>query len=250
MKTLVVFRKEFGDIIKSKTLLLFIVIILASLTPAIIGMRIGMLNLIEQGGPWEEIGPVLEYQIGSVVWLNSFLILILLPFVLCLNSLIQEKAKRITESLLATPLGVKSLWLGKSLGAFLPGFIFNLVIIIILLAVVNLAIIQPATGYLVLPWATLVTGLVILPILVLPLVLIVTLILLTVNSQLAMVIGVLLVVGLAQVPAQVFPRIGIAFTSWDFALLHLGIALLLGLIAAFLGRICLTKERVVLSCKA
>jgi len=75
-------------------------------------------------------------------------------------------------------------------------------------------------------------------------------VLLTVNSQLAMVIGVLLAVGLAQVPAQVFPRIDIAFTSWDFAWLHLGIALLLGLIAAFLGRICLTKERVVLSCKA
>ena len=250
MKTLVVFRKEFGDIIKSKTLLLFIVIILASLTPAIIGMRIGMLNLIEQGGPWEEIEPVLEYQIGFELWLFSFLILILLPFVLGLNSLIQEKAKRITESLLATPLGVKSLWLGKSLGAFLPGFIFNIIIIMLMLAVFNLAIIQPATGYLVLPWATLVTCLAILPILVLPLVLIVTLILLTVNSQLAMVIGALLVVGLAQVPAQVFPCIDIAFTSWDFALLHLGIALLLGLIAAFLGRICLTKERVVLSCKA
>ncbi len=247
MKTLVVFRKEFSDVLKSKTLLLFIVIILASLTPAIIGMRTGMLNLIEQGGPWEEIGPVLEYQIGFVVWLNSLLLLVLLPTIFGLNSLVQEKAKRVTESLLATPLGVKSLWWGKSMGVFLPGFIFNIIIVLLSVAVFNLAIIQPATGHMVLPWANLVTCLVVLPLMVLSLVLLLMLIaLITTSPQIAMMIVIFLVVG----SSQILLRIGINITSWDFALLHLGIALLLGLIAAFLGRICLTKERVVLSCKA
>jgi ABC-type transport system involved in multi-copper enzyme maturation permease subunit len=247
-KALFIFRKEFRDIIRSKMFLIFIGIMCASLTPGLLNMRRGIANVIEQSSAWGEIKPMLEYQIGFMLWLISFLVLILLPFVLGLNSLIQEKARRVTESLLATPLEVKSLWWGKSLGAFLPAVIVNLVITVIIAAVLNFLIIEPATGHFVLPPATLVTCLVVLPLLVLPLVLILTLVILIANPQVATIVGVLLVVGLAQVPAQLFPRIGIAITSWNFAWMHLGIAALLGGITFFLARL-LTKERVVLSSK-
>jgi ABC-type Na+ efflux pump permease subunit len=212
-KALLVFRKEFRDIIKSKMFLFFIAILCASLIPGFLGLRSGIANVIEQGGAWGEIKPMLEYQVGFMLWLISFLVLMLLPFCLGLNSLIQEKAKRVIESLLATPLGVKSLWWGKSLGAFLPGLIVNVLITVIIAAVLNFVMIEPTTGHFVLPPSTLVTCLVILPLLVLPLVLILMLVILTANPQVATIVGVLLIVGLAQVPAQVFPRIGITFTS-------------------------------------
>jgi hypothetical protein len=79
----------------------------------------------------------------------------------------------------------------------------------------------------------------------LPVVLILMLLVLTMaNPQVATIVVVVLGVGLGQL----FPRIGIAYTSWNFAWIHLGIAALLGVITFFLARL-LTKEKVILSSK-
>jgi hypothetical protein len=208
-------------------------------------MRSSIDSLIEQGSAWPEIKPILENTTGMMLWLISFLAILLLPLILGFGSLIQDKVKRVIESLLATPLGVKSLWWGKSLGAFLPAAIVNLVITLIIAAVFNFLIIEPATGHFVLSPATLVTCLVMLPLLMLPVVLILMLLVLTMaNPQVATIVVVVLGVGLGQL----FPRIGIAYTSWNFAWIHLGIAALLGVITFFLARL-LTKEKVILSSK-
>jgi len=173
----------------------------------------------------------------------------LLPFCLGMNSLLQEKAKRIVESLMATPLGIKPFWWGKSLGAFLPAFIVNLIVILIITAALNFIIIEPVTGHLVFSLPALVTSLVILPLLILPLVLILTLVFLIADTRTATIIGVLVAVGFAQIPAQVFPRIGIQIASWNFSRVLLGVTVLLWIIAAFLTRF-LTTEKVILSSKA
>jgi ABC-type transport system involved in multi-copper enzyme maturation permease subunit len=244
-KTLVVFKKEFRDIMKIQTVLTFVAIVCAIFVPFFLSMRSGVASLIEQGSAWGEIRSMLENQTGMMLWVTSLMVLMLFPVLFGFGSVVQEKTTRVMESLLATPLGVKSLWWGKSLGAFLPGFIVNVVITVIIAAALNFLIIEPATGYFVLPPATLVTCLVILPLLVLPLVLILMLLtLIRAKITIASWINMLLIIGLILG----LPRIGIPYTSWNFAWIHLGIAALLGVVPFSLTRL-LTKEKVVLSSK-
>ena len=49
---------------------------------------------------------------------------------------------------------------------------------------------------------------------------------------------------------QILSSTGIEFNSWNFAWLHLGAGIVIGLITAFLGRSYATKERIVLSAKS
>ena len=243
-----IFRRELVTLIKSRLLWLFAAIMLASsIIPTFLGMRDSVAGMISQAGNWQEIQPVLETSLGFTLWSSSFLVLMLFPLVFGFNVLVVEKAKGVTESLLVALPRVEPLWLGKSLGVFLPAYVINLIITLLMVAVFNLWIIVPAGGQMILPWASLTTSLVTLPFMLLALVfLLIFLALIISNSRIVSIAALLLIVGMSQV----LSRNGIEVNSWNFAWLHLGAGIVIALITTFLGRSYATKERIVLSAKA
>lgn len=242
-----IFRRELTTTIKSRLLLLFAAVMLASLIPTILGMRESVAGMISQVGDWQEIQPVLERSLGFTLWLSSFIVLMLFPLVFGFNALIVEKAKGVTESLLVALPRVEPLWWGKTLGVFVPAYVINLIITLLLVAAFNLWMIVPAGGQMIIPWATLTTSLVTLPLMLLALVfLLMFLAFIISNSQIISIAAILLMVGMTQI----LSRTGIEFNSWNFAWLHLGAGIVIALITAFLGRSYATKERIVLSAKS
>jgi hypothetical protein len=242
-----IFRRELATTIKSRLLLLFAAIMLASLIPNFLEMRDSVVGMISQAGDWQEIQPVLERSLGFTLWLYSFLVLMLITVIFGFNALVVEKAKGVTESLLVALPRVEPLWWGKTLGVFLPAYVINLIITLLMVAVFNLWMIVPAGGQMILPWASLITSLVTLPFMLLALVfLLMFLALIISNSQIVSIAAILLMVGMSQV----LSRTSIEVNSWNFTWLHLGAGIVIALITVFLGRSYATKERIVLSAKA
>ena len=155
-----------------------------------------------------------------------------------------DKNKRTLESLLATPLSLRQVWLGKSLAVALPSVIMALVVSLVVVLVVNVRLVAPVAGSYVMPsvlsW---VAGLVIVPLLVFVGVCLVTLLqLIIVNPRIATFVftGIFLAVYMGTITE--------ATASWNFAFIFLVIAVFFAALVLFLARF-LTKERVVLSSK-
>ena len=161
------------------------------------------------------------------------------------QTMTREKARGNIESLLATPLKVKDIWLAKSLAIFLPGLFWGEAFTLITMIAVNYIYFVPKIGFLITPWIA-ISSFVAAPLIYICLSLLVHLIGLTGRPATGNVI--------AQVflPVIVTLMINLAIhhildaASWPFALTNLGIATALGIIVIFLQPR-LTKERIVLS---
>jgi ABC-type Na+ efflux pump permease subunit len=160
----------------------------------------------------------------------------------------KEKAKGPIESLLATPLTAKGLWIGKSLAIFLPAYVMGFISTLILVLVVNFAAILPATHHFILPPPEALTSFMMIPLLMLALISAGVLFSLITNPMVGQTIVMFIGVILLQLVGQVGGRITWLLASWDYALYNLAGAALLGTIAFPLSRF-LTKERIVLSSK-
>ncbi len=83
-------------------------------------------------------------------------------------AIIVDKSKRSLESLMAAPVSLKKIWLGKSLAVTLPSVIFSLAAYIIAYVVLNFMKVMPATGGFIAPgWLALVSAFILMPLLIL-----------------------------------------------------------------------------------
>ena len=161
------------------------------------------------------------------------------------SSITREKSRGNIESLLATPLKVKGIWLAKSLAVFLPGLVVGEMLTLIALIAVNYIYIVPKMGFLVTPWIA-INSFVAVPIMYFCLSLLVHLIGLTGSPQTANVVVQVFLPTMVALGINLPLHFGLDITSWPFALIHLGIAAAAG-IAVVLLQPRLTKERIVLS---
>ena len=163
-------------------------------------------------------------------------------------SVIVDKAKRNIESLMATPVSIQQIWMGKSLAVALPSLVLGLAISILVYLVMNFAFVIPKTHTFIFPDAmALVSAIIIIPVLVFAIVTIVIHIQLVISNPrignfVFTGIFVLLILSIDTAPA-----LGITFNY--FPLIYLGAAAVCGLVSLFLSRY-LTKEKVLLSSKA
>jgi ABC-type Na+ efflux pump permease subunit len=160
----------------------------------------------------------------------------------------KEKAKGPIESLLATPLTARAVWIGKSLAIFLPAYIIGLIATLIIILAMNFASILPATGHFVLPLPEAFTSFLFLPLLMFALILSGVVFSLITNPVIGQTIIIFIGVLLLQAVGQVGGRFLWLLPSWDYALYNLAGAALLGMIAFYLSRN-LSKERIILSSK-
>lgn len=204
--------------------LLLIAPVLASAAPDRAVLE-GYLNLILYGSSLISIG----------VTLNSMVF----------QMMIKEKTRGNLAALLATPLQVLEIWLGKSLGLFVPGLVLGTIFTLLSLVIVNLIYFLPDIGFLVNP-QMLVNSLVAIPLIYLFFGMFVHLIGLTTKPITGNVIAQVFLPVFANVAIQLSVRGVMDANSWQFTVMNLGVAAVLGGIVLVL-RPRLIPERVLLS---
>jgi hypothetical protein len=235
-------RKTFKN---RSTYFIPILIFLASITYiASYNSVIGALNA--QGASSQAV-----YE-ASRTYMNTFLYLWPLVYSLLTSSIVSsilvlEKTGRNLEPLMVTPLSIRQIWAGKSLGMTAVSVIIGLGLSLLVLLVMNFGLIIPQTGVFVVPDALpIITAIIIAPILVLGVMLIATYTqLIIANPRAARLIFIFIVVGL---------YIGIVYTTLTMKnvnyspFIFLGLIVLVGVAVYCVSRT-LTSEKVVLSSK-
>ena len=161
--------------------------------------------------------------------------------------MVKEKAQRTIESLLATPLKVREIWLAKSLAIALPGMLVGDVFGLVTLVVVNCVYVVPRMGFLITPQMA-ICSFVVVPAIFFSLSLLVHLVGLTGDAIVGAVIAQISVSIIATLMTNLGAHSTPDPTSWLFALINLLIAAGFG-IAVLVLQPWLTKERIVLSCR-
>lgn len=194
-----------------------------------------------------DIKPFLESQLGIIVCVCCVAGVGISVNVFAIPSLTKEKSRGNIESLLATPLRAKDIWLGKSLAVFLPGLVLGEVIAAIALVAINYIYVVPKTdiGFLITPEVAVATF-VMVPIIFFFHSLLVHLIGLSGSPSSANVITQIVLPVLIALAINLELQTGLGVTSWDYTLISLGIAAAMGIAVAFLYPH-LTRERIVLS---
>jgi ABC-type transport system involved in multi-copper enzyme maturation permease subunit len=245
-----VLQRDFRDLLRTKAFRISAM----ALTVVTIGGAIGASiafnrwEFLEQQ-PAEITKPVLELILGAIVYLLTLFVLMLFMMIYTTEPITREKANGNIESLLATPLSPRAIWMGKSLAAFLPGFILAVISSLIIVMTVNFAAIHPATGSFVFPAPMLFTGFFINPLLILGLTALIVFLCLAYNPEITALptwgvfMGLMFGIGIGLG----LGKINLA-SWWPFTLSYLAGAIVLGAVAFYLSR-GLTKERIVLSSK-
>jgi len=245
---LAVLQSDVGDIVHSKAFLIVAIIIGVLTIGAAVGIPLALNWWLDKGVLWEDAKPLLELFMGLTVNYVPLMVLFTCMTTWATEPIAKEKGKGPIESLLATPLTARAVWIGKSLAIFLTAYVMGLIATLIVILAVNLASILPATGHFVLPLPEAFTSFLFLPLLMFALILSGVIFSLITNPSIGQAIVITVGVLLLQVVGQVGGRFLWLLPSWDYALYNLAGAAFLGMIAFFLSR-SLSKERIILSSK-
>jgi len=201
------------------------------------------------------ISPEINKQAPDMAKLKIYLCLIMYSTtILCLGinmnvfafqSITKEKSRGNIESLLATTLSAKKIWISKSLAVFMPGMAIGVILTSLALVAVNFIYFVPKVGFLFTRWIGL-SSFIVIPLVYFCL------------SLLTHLIGLTGKPSSGNIVAQIFLPLSLTLminltvrnildgTSWHFALASTGLAATILLIVIFLlPRI--TRERIVLS---
>ena len=245
----IVARKDMIEAFRTRTTYIYVVVLFFLALPYFPVVYSAVAAMLKQGLSPAEIEVTLQPLLSNSFETLPLSLTMLICLVLSAYSIVMDKLKRTLESLLATPLSLRQVWIGKSLAVALPGAAVALVVSLLMLLAMNLIIIVPAVGHPVLPTVlSLATGMVLAPLLGMLVVSLVSVLqMIMANPRIAnfafMAIFFVVYFGVySGVSARLSP-------SGDFSVAYLIAILLLAAVTYFLSRF-LTKERVVLSSKA
>lgn len=188
---------------------------------------------------------VLEIFLGLIMYSTSLITVGVNLNAFAFQSMTREKSRGIIESLLATPLKSKDIWIAKSMAIFIPGLILGEILTFIVLIVVNYIYFIPEIGFLFNPWIA-VSSFLVAPFIYLCLGLITHLIGLAGKPANANVIVQIFLPVVTTLMINLTVHNVLDINSWSFTAANLGLsALIIIAIIFFLRR--LTNERIVLS---
>ena len=165
--------------------------------------------------------------------------------VFAFQSMTREKSRGNIESLMATPLSVKDIWIAKSLAVFIPGMVLGEILTLAAMLAVNYIYFVPRIGFVYTHWIGLSSFLAV-PLIYLCLSLLVHLIGLTGKPATGNVVVQIFLPIVLTLMINLMIRHILDTTSWPFTLVNFGIAAVIAIIVIFLQpRI--TRERIVLS---
>jgi ABC-type transport system involved in multi-copper enzyme maturation permease subunit len=242
----IVFYRDFRELRQTKAFLIISILFAAITFIASIIIIIALKNQEWVGK--ETAKPMFELIIGLIAYFLPLTVLMTFIWAFANLTIIKEKIDGNIESLLATPLTPKEIWIGKSITIFLPGYIISIISTLIILMAVNFTVIMPATGNFLLPVPSLLLIFLINPLLFLALLLFIVLFSLANNPDIAIAPSFLIGFGLMiGIPLGVATGV-INLVSWSFTLWCLGGTIIFWVIDLCLYRL-LTKENIVLSSK-
>ena len=199
--------------------------------------------------PVIEAGPPerseLELYLTLVTYATCFICMGISLNVFAFQSMTREKARGNIESLLATPIRIKEVWIGKSLAIFLPGLVLGVVQGAIVMVIINYVYFVPIAGFIFTPWIA-VTCFLAAPLIYLCLSLLTHLVGLSSRTANGNIIAQISLPALLALMINMVVHRVVNASSWPFTLFNLGIALLIFIVVIIL-RPRLGVERVVLS---
>ncbi len=238
-KLWIIARKDIGEAFRSRSTY-FVILIMIVLTVTYITSYNESVKTFNQ----QQAITYSQAFLNSLAYVLPMMYSIFVCSVFANYSVIVDKAKRNIESLMATPVNIKQIWLGKSLAVTLPSLIVGITIAILSFLTMEFWFVMPKTGTFIFPevWA-IVSTLIIVPVLLFSIVAIVTYIQLVVTNPR---IGNFVFSGiffLLLFGVNLLGGLGISF-----ALIYLGLIVLFAVTSYFLS-FSLTKEKVLLSSK-
>jgi len=242
----IIIRRDFRELRQTNAFRIMIIVAAVISVTAAVGVSYALSRQAWLGD--EAARPLLELIISLVAYFLPFLILMAFIWAFATLPIVKEKINGNIECLLATPLNPGALWMGKCLAIFLPGFVISVISTLLVLLVVNLITIYPATGDFVLPVPAMLTSFITNPLLLFGLLAFIVLFSLASNPDIAIapsfIVGFGLMMGLP---------IGIAtgainLVSWTFAIWYFVSMAIVWAVVGYLSRL-LSKENIVLSSK-
>ncbi len=243
-RMLVLLRKDLKDILKSRITYAYIFVPLfisfAYLSPATALVN----TLAKQNVSPDVLKEAAQASVNGIFNTLPLIIMMLTCSVLASYAVVLDKTKRIIETLLATPLSLRQIWIAKSLAVTVPSAVIGIVISLVMVTVINFIAFVPKVGFIFPDPSSLATGIILVPAVSFFVVNIVTCLqLIMTNPRLASLIFTVLF--LAVFFSTLLSQFGLKI---DFIVIYLIlIAVLLGI--NYLMSRFLTKERIVLSSK-
>ena len=245
-KTGIIFKRDFRELWKTNTFI--IISIVFSVVTIVLAVTVSIILQKQEWIGQREARPLLELILGLIAYFLPLTVLI--TFIWAFSSLpvVKEKVNGNIASLMATTLTPREILWGKSLAIFIPGYVISVISTMIVLLVVNLSVIVPATGDFLLPLPLFLLSLILNPLLLLGMLLFIILFSLANNPDIAITPSFLVGFGLMMgIPIGIATG-AINLASWSFSLWYL-VGVIIVLIAIFFLMRILTKENIVLSSK-
>ncbi len=240
-------KKDLKDTLRSRAVYVSIGVAVLILVMWLGELRDMAGGLAEKGVPSSQAAAALKPMINSSAVMLSFALTILFGMYINGYAIAMEKMKRSLESLLCTPVGLRGIWLGKTLAVFAPSAILGVAIAFLGLFGMNAAVIEPKLGAFIMPdRAPLVAALVGVPAVAFPLMLLVTGVQLILSN--IRWVNIVLLVLIFTVGFGLSQSLRLNSGSWGLVGVLFGIAAILALVSLLLSRY-VTPERVVLSSK-
>ena len=245
-KLWVIARKDIREAFRSRSTYIYIAV-LVLLTFTYVSNYNSVINsLAGQNSASQTVSDVSRAFLNSLAYTLPMMYSVLVCTIFSAYSVIVDKARRNMESLMATPLSLRQIWMGKTLAVTVPSLIIGLGVSTLGYLILNFITVMPKTGFFVTPEPlAIVSALIIVPVLIF--------------SVVTVVIYLQLVIANPRIANFVFTAIflilffGTQFLAGagirvNFSVIYLGIIVICSLGSYLLSR-SFTKERVVLSSK-
>ncbi len=188
---------------------------------------------------------LLESNLTLMLYSSSLLTIGITLNSLVFQTMVREKTRGNLAALMGTPLKLTDIWVGKSLSLFIPGLVLGIIFTSLTWLAINLIYFVPDIGFLI-TWEMVVVSLVVVPLIYLFFGLLVHLLGFITKSATGNVIAQIFLPVMANLGIQLAVRGVMTADSWQFLVLHLGIAAAAGvLVLVYKPR--LTPEQVILS---
>ena len=243
-KLLVIARKDISEAFRSRSTYVIILVMLV-LTFSYISVYTEYIKGLNNNQ--QLIENYSRAFLNSLAYVLPMMFSIFVCSVFANYAVIVDKAKRNLESLMATPVSIKQIWMGKSLAVTLPSIGIGISVAVVSFLVMDIWFVMPKTGFFIFPgiWA-IVSALIIVPVLLFSIVAIVTYIQLVITNPR---IGNFVFSGIFFLLLFGLNALGGLGLSFNYlTLIYLGVIVLCTAISYFLS-FSLTKERVLLSNK-
>jgi ABC-2 type transport system permease protein len=243
-RTFILVRKDIKEAFASKSTLWYIVLLVIIAFPYFDMAKSTMAEMVNQGTDLATMTGAAQSTLNSVFFSLPIVLIMLSCSVFAAYAILLDKTKRSLESLLATPLSLRQLWVAKTLAVTLPSVAIGVGVAVILVIVLNIWVFVPVVGFVIPGFQSLISGLILIPALTYFTVSIVAFLqFVMTNPRYASLVFSMLFIAI-----YLLTIFGVS-TNWDFSLIYLTIIAVLAVINILLSRF-LTKEKIILSSKA